>query len=291
MSLPVDSSCMLCYLKKHLDLARSLGDDPTADAFMRELTQQFLDLPQHLPSPALAPGTNALLRRYYALEPDRYRAEKQAANTFVMERMEDLRNRVRSAEDPVLAGLQFAILGNYLDFSALGNTVSFEALDRMLDQALEMPLDEATVVRFKAELERAETLLYLTDNAGEIGFDRVFAEVLREHYPHLEITFCVRGGIAQNDATREDAEVVGIDFPIIDNGSDIAGTIPEILGQEARQALETADVILSKGMANVECLYGSGYNIYFAFLVKCDKFIRIFKKTLMTPMFIKEPGK
>ena len=288
MSLPVDSSCMLCYLKKHLDLARSLGDDATTDAFMRELTQQFLDLPRHLPSPALAAGTNELLRRYYGLEPDRFRAEKEASNAFVVARMEDLRNRVRSAKDPVLAALQFAILGNYLDFSALGDKVSFEALDRMLEEALEMPLDTETVDRFKKELETGKTLLYLTDNAGEIGFDRICAEVLRERYPHLEITFCVRGGFAMNDATREDAAVVGIDFPVIDNGSDIAGLIPEMLGEEARNALETADVILSKGMANTETLYGSGYNIYFAFLVKCDKFERIFQQPLMTPMFIQE---
>ena len=289
MSLPVDSSCMLCYLKKHLDLARKLGDDATTDAFMRELTQQFLDLPRHLPSPALATGTNELLKRYYGLEPDRFRAEKEASNAFVVARMEGLRSRVRAARDPVLAALQFAILGNYLDFSALGDKVSFEALDKMLDDALEMPLDPHTVARFKGELETGKTLLYLTDNAGEIGFERICAEVLREHYPHLEITFCVRGGFAMNDATREDAAVVGIDFPVIDNGSDIAGMIPEMLGEEAKAALETADVILSKGMANTETLYGSGYNIYFAFLVKCDKFERIFQKPLMTPMLIQEP--
>ena len=288
MSLPVYSSCMLCYLKKHLDLARSLGDDATTDAFMRELTQQFLDLPRHLPSPALAAGTNELLRRYYGLEPDRFRAEKEASNAFVVARMEDLRNRVRSAEDPVLAALQFAILVNYLDFSALGDKVSFEALDRMLEEALEMPLGTETVNRFKGELETGKTLLYLTDNAGEMGFDRICAEVLRERYPHLEITFCVRGGFAMNDATREDAAVVGIDFPVIDNGSDIAGLIPEMLGEEARNALETADVILSKGMANTETLYGCGYPIYYAFLVKCARFVQFFEKPLMTPMFIRD---
>ena len=291
MSLPIDATCMICYLKKYLDLARSLGDDDTVNAFMREQTRQFLDLPQHLPSPALGPGTTALLQKYYGLEPDRFRAEKEASNAFVVERLEDLRNRVHAAADPVLAGLQLAILGNYLDFSALGNAVSFDKLDQMLEEALEMPLDNDMVARFKAELAEGKSLLYLTDNAGEIGFDRVFAEVLRERYPHLEITFCVRGGPAMNDATREDAAVVGIDFPVIDNGSDIAGMIPELLGGEARAALETADVILAKGMANAESLYGSGYHVYFAFLVKCEKFMRIFKKPLMTPMFIQEPGK
>ena len=291
MSLPIDATCMVCYLKKHLDLARSLGDDDTVNAFMREQTQLFLDLPQHLPSPALGPGTTELLRKHYGLDPDRFREEKQASNAFVVARMDDLRARVRGAADPVLAALQFAILGNYLDFSALGSAVSFEKLDAMLDETLEMPLDGEMVACFKAELAQSKTLLYLTDNAGEIGFDRICGEVLQEHYPHLEITFCVRGGPAQNDATREDAQVVGLPFRIIDNGSCIAGTIPEMLSETAKTALETADMILSKGMANAECLYGSGYNIYFAFLVKCDKFMRIFQKPLMTPMFIKEPGK
>ena len=289
MSLPIDATCMLCYLGKYLKLSQSLADDAAVNAFMREQAQQFLDLPRHLPSPALGPGTTALLQKHFGLEPDRFRGEKEASNAFVLERLEEIRARVQSAGDPVLAALQFAILGNYLDFSALGDAVSFEKLDSMLDEALEMPLDGDMVARFKRDLEQGKRLLYLTDNAGEIGFDRVCAEVLSDRYPHLEITFCVRGGPAMNDATREDARVMGISFPVIDNGSCVAGMIPEMLSEEAKQALETADVILSKGMANTECLYGSGYPIYFAFLVKCDKFRRIFQKPLMTPMFIKEP--
>ena len=289
MSIPLDSTCLLCYLKKNLALARRLGDDARADAFVWELTREMLEQPRHLPSVAMGPKISALLQTHYGLDPDRYREEKRASNAFVLARMEDIRRRVWAAEDPVLAALQFAILGNYLDFSALGDQVSFESLERMLEEALEMPLDPEMIRQFKGELERGKKMVYLTDNAGEIGFDRVCAEVLGETYPHLDIVFCVRGGIAQNDATREDAAVVGIPFPVIDTGSDIAGLIPEMAGPEALEALETADVILSKGMANVECLYGSGYNIYYAFLVKCDKFMRIFQKPLMTPMFLKDP--
>lgn len=291
MSLPIDATCMMCYLKKHFDLAQRQGDDAAADGFMRDLAQAFLDLPRHLPSVAMGPITNELLHKHYGLSPDRFRAEKEASNAFVVTRMAEIRDRVHAAADPVLAALQFAILGNYLDFSALGDQVSFESLDRMLDKAQEMPLDETMVARFKAELAAVKKLMYLTDNAGEIGFDRICAQVLKEQYPHLEIVFCVRGDIAQNDATREDAAVVGIEFPVVDTGAAIAGLIPETAGAEAMNALTTADVILAKGMANAECLYGSGYNIYFAFLVKCEKFVRIFQRPLMTPMFIKEPGK
>ena len=104
----------------------------------------------------------------------------------------------------------------------------------------------------------------------------------------MEITFCVRGGIALNDATREDAAAVGIPFPVIDNGNRVPGTQLDLLGEEARTALERADVILAKGMANVETMLGCGYNVYYAFLVKCQRFVTLFDKPLMTPMLVRE---
>ena len=61
-----------------------------------------------------------------------------------------------------------------------------------------------------------------------------------------------------------------------------------MLGAEAKQAFENADVILSKGQGNVETLFSSGYNIYYAFLVKCPRFMTTFKKPKMTPMFLRE---
>ena len=130
--------------------------------------------------------------------------------------------------------------------------------------------------------------MYLTDNAGEIGFDRVFAEQIAKKYPQLAITFCVRGGPVLNDATREDAAEVGVPFPIIDNGNTIGGTELRLLSDEARNALESADVIIAKGMGNVETAYGCGYNIYYAFLVKCQMFADRFGKPLMTPMLVRE---
>ena len=81
---------------------------------------------------------------------------------------------------------------------------------------------------------------------------------------------------------------MGLPFPVIDNGNTIAGTMLNALGEEARQALETADIILAKGMANVETMRGCGYNIFYAFLVKCERFVTIFDKPMLTPMLVKE---
>ena len=267
-----------------------MGDDQKAVAFGKQLMRMYADAPEGVSSPWFTAGTADLFREFYGLEDDQYREEKELANRFVLERLDQIRQMIRQAPDPVYAGLQLAILGNYLDFSALQGKVSFEALEEMLREALDIQLDQKAFGSLKEDLARGKKLLYLTDNAGEIGMDRLFAEEIRRACPHLEIVFCVRGGIALNDATREDAELIGIPFPVIDNGNRVCGTELSLLSPEAKEAMDTADVIIAKGMANTETLYGSGYPVYFAFLVKCEHFVDLFQKPLMTPMLVKEPS-
>ncbi len=286
----MNATCFVCHFQKYVEAAQSLGDEQTATAFAKDLMRLYLAAPDDAGSPYFGPDVTALFKQYYGLDDDRYVQEKIDSNRFVMERFDTIQRRVQEQADPVYAGLQFSILGNYLDFSALQGQVSFEKLDEMLDFGLSMDLDRDCYARFCADLEKGKRLLYLTDNAGEIGFDRIFAEELQKKYPHLHITFCVRGGPALNDATREDAAVVGIPFEVIDNGSCIAGTELRRLGQEAWEAFHSADVILAKGMGNNETLYGCGYNVYYAFLVKCKLFEQRFGKPFMTPMLVAERG-
>ena len=288
MSVRIDSRCLLCHFQKNLKTAQSLGTEEQATEFAFGLMEIYRAYPRTVGATWYGPQVDELFRKIYGLEGDRFREEKEASNAFVLERMDLLRERAESAADPVLAGLQLAILGNYIDFSALYGEVSFEKLDKMLDTALEMELDQGVYRKLCRELETGKKLLYLTDNAGEIGFDRIFAEQIRKKYPQLEITFCVRGGPTMNDATREDAIEVGIPFPVIDNGNLVAGTVPELLGSEAKKAMEEADVIIAKGQANAETLLDSGYNIYYAFLVKCIRFIERFDKPKLTPMLLAE---
>ncbi len=288
MSVALNARCFACHLNRNVNAALKLGDEATATAFAKELMGLYLTAPEGANSPWLGPGTAALYRKYYHLPEDRYAQEKEFSNRFVLERMEALQQQVAQQPDRLLAALKLAILGNYIDFAALQGQVDFSYLDKLLVDAMEITLDDGIYRDFCRELSQAEKLLYLTDNAGEIGFDRIFAQELHRAYPEVAITFCVRGGPAANDATRADAAAVGIEFPIIDNGNLVAGTELALLGPEARQAMDTADIILSKGQGNAETLLGCGYNIYYAFLVKCPLFQERFQKPLFTPMFVKE---
>ena len=284
----LDSQCILCLLKRHSETAAKYGDEGQVTAFTRDLMHLICAGPVEMSAPFYTPGITKLFTEHFGLADDRFAEEKEASNRYALERFDRLTQMVRTAADPLYAGLQGAILGNYIDFSAFQGEVSFEKLDAMLELLHTIEVDRDTFEALRADLGRGRELLYLTDNAGEIVFDRVFLEVIRDTFPNLRITVCVRGGPAQNDATRADAKAIGMPFRVIDNGTRIPGTVLELASQELNAALSTADVILAKGQANVETLLDTdhGYNVYYAFLVKCKRFIDRFGKAKLTPMLV-----
>ena len=288
MSIPMNSICFQCHMNRSLERARALGDEEAVTRFARELLKLYTDLPEDASSPYIGPQVAKLMQEIFGQDPDHMRPEKEASNRFVMERLDSIRAKVENTPDPVFSALQFSVLGNYLDFAALQGKVSFDALDEMLDSALEMNLDKDCYHSLQKDLSKGGSLLYLTDNAGEIGFDRILAEQIQKAYPQVKITFCVRGGPVHNDATREDAGVVGLRFPVIDSGNSIGGTQIELLSPEAKGTLDRADIVIAKGMGNIETMYGCGYNVYYAFLVKCERVLRFFDKPMMTPMLVRE---
>ena len=288
--MKLDSQCILCLLKRHADTAAKFGNEEQVTAFTRDLMRLICDGPVEMSAPFYTPGITRLFTEHFGLADDRFAEEKEISNRFCLERFDRITEMVRTADDPLYAGLQAAILGNYIDFSALQGEVSFDKLDEMLALLHTIEVDRAVFAKLRADLEAGRELLYLTDNAGEIVFDRVWLEVIRDSFPDLAITVCVRGGNAQNDATAADAEAIGMPFPVIGNGTRIPGTVLELASEELKEALCRADVVIAKGQANVETLLdtGHGYNIYYAFLVKCKRFIDRFGKDKLTPMLVKE---
>lgn len=288
--MKLNSSCMECLIRRNLSRARSLGSEEQAIAFARDFLRLLADGPEDAAAPAYAPGTAALFQKHYGLPKDYMGPEKEASNRLALTMVPAMSRAIAQAEDPVLLALRGAILGNYLDFAALYGQVRFEEFEFLVGKAAEIPIDSGEYRHFCRDLAQAKTLLYLTDNAGEIVFDHLLGKALHERYPALNITYCVRGGPALNDATRQDAERAGIapPFRLIDNGTEISGTDLRRCGEECRRAVESADVILSKGQANVETLLGCGYNVYYAFLCKCPRFEALFQGAHLEPMFRNE---
>ena len=70
----------------------------------------------------------------------------------------------------------------------------------------------------------------------------------------------------------------------------MAGTVYEMLPDDAKAAMDHADVILAKGQGNYETLSGQGRHIFYSLLCKCDLFTNRFRVPKLTGLLIEENG-
>ena len=218
---------------------------------------------------------------------DALREEINSSDVLSME--DALREEINSSDDPLLTAFSYARAGNYIDFGAL-SAVDEKTFLSLLESDSLSDNDLQTFESFTGQCKTAGSLLLLADNCGEIVLDKLFLEQLKKQYPQLKLSVMVRGGEVLNDATVEDAEYAGIDCiaEIISSGIGVSGTVYKMLSNEAKSALDNADVILSKGQGNYEALSGQGRHIFYSFLCKCERFTTRFSVPKLTGMFVEE---
>lgn len=283
-------TCLECLMKMELDRIRFQADSEKRLACAKEFFGVLANAPEGVAPPFLVPAFDAVYDRWFGGEEDPQRVLKQRSGEIMLERLPAIREAVFAAEDPLYAALQYSRIGNYIDFASFGSQVDFGRLDELLAGARSQPIDGVEYRHFRDDLAAAKSFLLITDNAGEIVLDRLVLEVLRRDYPDLDLTVCVRGGPALNDALREDAEAAGIPAlaRVVDNGTRIGGMELGSLSAESWEALDGASVILAKGQANLETMLGCGYNVYYLFLCKCARFTEMFAVPAMTGMFLND---
>lgn len=284
-----DAHCVECLVHRHHRLAMQKDDGAKAFAYIKDVMQIILDAPAGVSAPWLTGEFTKAYAKYWPGE-DAYAKLKQDSNELVLELLPKIRPLVEQAEDPLAMAMQFSRTGNFLDFGILTPDVAHKALWEAVEQTPQTLLEPIAYGQLKKDLEKAKSLLILGDNAGEIVFDMLLVEQLQKQYPTLDVTYCVRGANAMNDATREDAASVGMDklCRVIDNGSGISGTELDYIGEELKNTLDTADIILSKGSGNMESLVGCGLNVYYIFMCKCKRMAKILGCENMSAQFLRE---
>ncbi len=220
---------------------------------------------------------------------DIYDKVKAEYNQLLLSKETQILESIRSSEDQLLTALQYAMIGNYIDFGAM-DTVDSKKLEEMLKDFSSIEINAEELRVFRKELEGAGELIYITDNAGEIVLDKLCIQILQELYPYVNIHVIVRGAPALNDATIKDAKEIGLTdiVEVIPNGTDIAGTELDEIGDRAKEMIEKADMIISKGQGNFETLSGCNLNIYYVFLCKCDMFTSLFNMPRFKGIFANE---
>jgi uncharacterized protein with ATP-grasp and redox domains len=164
-----------------------------------------------------------------------------------------------------------AALGNSLDFFNNPEQALAEIPDQF-NKGISFYYDDLDQLdNFLAK--RPQRILYFTDNAGEIYFDLPLYDYLKRHC--RQIYLVVKGGPALNDLTRVELQSAKLEnrFDIVaDTGTDGAGIDWDNVSGEFQELFASADLMVSKGMANFETLYPKCISApsFYLFKVKCE---------------------
>lgn len=257
--------CIPCVVRQTLEAVRIVSHDPAVhERLLRDVLRWTAEIDMNVTPPALAQRIHRRIRELTRVA-DPYRAAKDRWNQTAQRLLPELEALVAKADDPLAVAARLAIAGNVIDLGINGHMTETD-----LCAAIQHALHDSFAgdwQTFRQAMVRASHILYLADNAGEIVFDRLLLEQL---WP-ARVTVVVRGAPVLNDATRADAQAVGLtdDFTVIDNGSDAPGTILSECSAEFRRQFDEADLILAKGQGNYETLNDCPHNIFFLFKAKC----------------------
>ncbi len=270
---PYSLDCCLCIINQTLQAARFAGGDTDTHArIMTKTMKAALDAGLDIDPPFFGTIAHRFVREE-TRNPDPYYEQKQTTNKQALGMVDLARKWIESADDKFETIVRLAIAGNSIDY-ALGELDPKE-VDKAIRAAIDQPV-AGDFIKFRSEIEKAQTILYLTDNAGEIVYDTFLVEMLTKTFKK-DVTVVVRGKPILNDALMEDAELVGMTklAPVIGNGGDGLGVVFELVSDEFKEKFANADLVICKGLANYETL-GNGKReitpkkIAFLFKAKCQ---------------------
>lgn len=257
------TNCTKCLLEQANRLLKNynIHDDIARDIIVR--FRLFIDDHENLTAPEASCLMHRLIKKATRAE-DPYEKEKKDYNDLLLNLEDDIRDIIKKSDDPFKSALRYALAGNIIDF---GPSKPFDVFRALSEAVNKIPSIDHTL-ELKTALQKANTVLYLGDNAGEIVMDKLFIETIG----HSNLYFAVRGSNIINDVTLDDAEKTGITktAKVISNGYDAPSTIVNRCSPEFKKVFEEADVIISKGQGNLEGLMDvTNKNIFFLLMVKC----------------------
>ena len=257
--------CLPCFLRQALYAARLCS--PDARVRKRIMAGILSDLSAL--DFRLSPPENAvsIYKRIAELGGcgDPFAALKKESNRAALQLRPRLEEIITSAADPAATAVKLAMAGNIIDYGA---QQTFD-VEQAIGNCLAGEPWGGGMAQFLADVQRAERILYLGDNCGELVFDGLFIKQLAGH--GKEVVLAVKERPIINDALPADAVACGLDqyCTVIANGTGCPGTPLARCSGNFRKQFFNADLIISKGQGNFETLAGTKGPIYYLLTVKC----------------------
>ena len=249
-----------------MDQALRAGRIATKDeAKIKELLNSVGCMIKDIPMENTPPETGDIIYREVSRitgVSDPYKEIKESNIKEALALYPELKKNVISSENRLLTAIRIAIAGNVIDMGVNKKFDLIKDIQTILKQDFAiLHLDE-----FIEELDKAASVLYLGDNAGESVFDKILIEEMGK-----PVTYAVRDIPVINDVTYEDAIASGLGevAEIISSGTSAPGTILALCNENFLKRFNSADMIISKGQGNYEGLSNVDRTVFFLLKAKC----------------------
>jgi uncharacterized protein with ATP-grasp and redox domains len=268
--LKISPECVPCLLKRLL-YETNLVDPSIAGSVMKEACGILNeDLSPDICSAELA--TTAHRRTYELLNKvDPYENIKKQAMDVGLMLEKKAKALVDQSSDRLRAAIKVSVVGNVLDFGIPGGARSPDELIARFDQLYNEQFGYDDIDRIRKYIKPGAKILFFTDNCGEIVFDKILCQVLKES--GVQITLVVKGEPILSDATEKEAKQIHIDEmvdEILTTGHYAVGMKINSINPDLDTRLKDFDLIISKGMANFEALSETELSpIFYLLRTKC----------------------
>ena len=267
--MKIAQECVGCIINQSQKVADAIrADKKLKEKLLTNVEGMSKDFSFELSPPEVASDVYETMSRI-ANKSDLYDEVKEMSTQKARSFIPFLKEKLDSSKNKLLVATKIAVAGNVIDLAAAVEFDLEEELEKIFHT--EFSYDDFSI--FSSKLETAKNVTILGDNVGEHIFDYMFIEVLKELYPHIHFSYMVRGNPIINDVTMKEAKEAGFDklCELIDSGVNTPGFVYSRANEYAQKVFDSADIVISKGMGNYECLSPSHRtNIYFLLKVKCN---------------------
>jgi len=265
----IDTACVECIINQSAKVANAINAD---EELTTKLTSTIRDMSKDFSFEDNPPEIASYVYEKMAMianKEDLYDEVKTLSTKKALSFVPLVKSKIKTSNDKLLSATKTAVAGNVIDLAA---AVEFD-LEKELEKIYDIDFAHDDMGKLETQLNKAKKVLVVGDNVGEHIFDYVYIETLKELYPSIEFSYMVRGNPIINDVTMLEAKEAGFDklCKLVDSGVNTPGFTYSRANEESKKLFDEADLVISKGMGNYECMSPSHRdNICFLLKVKCD---------------------
>ena len=261
--MKIHTECVPCLIKRIIfEIEQSTKDIEKKNQAIKNackvLSEQF-----DLDTCSATIATNVHKIVYETLDDDDpYRDLKKQSNKVAKDLVPKVEEFVACSDDPLRIIIICSIVGNMMDFGIEGASKDPEFLQEEFENLFVQDLGYDETDELKKILFESKKVLLFTDNCGEIVFDKILCRELKKFNPNIFLTVVVKGKPIISDATLDDIKELNFkEFTdeILTTGCFAIGLDFKKIPAELKKALEQADLIICKGMANYEAFSETDY--------------------------------